>query len=169
MPRLFKTLKRHIAIQTGNIKDYFENKALKKKYPEYVKNEFDNGYYKFVWGIKSSIDFSSAAPCLYSMNDIDICYDREKKEYVLGIETAYWFDDPTAEIEYLESLLAMFIEYMLKQGYNTDEKFIFWMCQPTTSLRAKTISELYTYFKIFVHGYKSVYANGKEQENEDQI
>ena len=83
MPRLLKTLKRHIAMQTGNIKDYFENKALKKKYPEYVKNEFDNGYYKFIWGIKSSIDFSSAAPCLYSMNDIDICYDREKKEYVL--------------------------------------------------------------------------------------
>ena len=156
--KLTRVLRRY----KSSVQDWFDEQNLKRKYKDYTPSKYDNGHYKFIWGVKSDIDYSGVAPSLYSMNDIDICFDRDNQEYVLGIETAYWFEDRNGEIKYLEHLLKLFTEYMTENGYNTDERFIFWMSTPTTSLKAKTIPELYTNFKIFISGYKSVYDNGKE-------
>ena len=48
------------------------------------------------------------------MNDIDIVYDRDKKEYMLGIETAYIFrDGKEGECKYLRQLLNLFTNFRI--------------------------------------------------------
>lgn len=87
----------------------------------------------------------------------DLIYSREKKRYILGIETALWFDKKEDEIAYLTSLLDAFTKYMEANNLPTDEPYKFWMSQPSILLEGETIPEVYTNFKIFVEGYKAVY------------
>lgn len=108
---------------------------------------------KFIWGVKSWDDLSGADACLYTMNDIDITYDKKKKEYMLGIETAYLFKTHAAECEYLRDCLRAFTNYMDDNGLNKEEPFRLFMNNPCTSMVADTIEELYTNFKIFVDGF----------------
>ena len=87
------------------------------------------------------------------MNDIDIIYDKKKKEYMLGIETSYMFKTHTAECNYLCDCLNAFTKYMDDNGLNKNEPFRLFMSNPCTTMEANTIEELYTNFKIFVNGY----------------
>ena len=143
------------------ITDWKQSRELskyKRLYPDFKEeNEYDCGEYKFVWGVKSSIDMSSAPACLHTMNDIDLIYSRAKKRYILGIETALWFDKKEDEIAYLTSLLDAFTKYMRANNLPTDEPYKFWMSQPYILLEGETIPEVYTHFKIFVEGYKTVH------------
>lgn len=135
-----------------------EHGKYKRLYPDFMEeNEYDCGEYKFVWGVKSSIDMSGAPACLHTMNDIDLIYSRAKKRYILGIETALWFDKKEDEIAYLTSLLDAFTKYMRANNLPTDEPYKFWMSQPYILLEGETIPEVYTHFKIFVEGYKTVH------------
>ena len=145
------------------ITTYFYEQKLKRLYSDYNGDDAYNcGTLKFIWGVKSFDDLSSADACIYTMNDIDICYDRETKKYMLGVETAYMFDDKLTEVKYLDHLLSCFTEYMTDNGLSTEEPHFLWMSNPCTSMEAETIEELYTNFKIFVEGYKALY--GKVDE-----
>lgn len=124
-------------------------------------NERNNCELKFIWGIKSSDGFKCDAN-LYTTNDIDICYDRKTKLYMLGIETAYTFKNKYDEVQYLQELLDYFTEFMEHNNYNTNEPYDFWMCEPVILIESDSISELYTHFKIFVEGYKALYGNKME-------
>ena len=42
---------------------------------------------------------------MYTMNDIDITYDKKKNKYILGIETAYMFKSHADECDYLQDCL----------------------------------------------------------------
>ena len=95
------------------------------------------------------------------MNDIDINYSREKKRYILSIETAYWFETQEGVVEYLQSLLKHFTKFMDEQGYDKNAEYRFWMSQPSLLLEEENIPELYTNFKIFVEGYTKVYIEHK--------
>jgi hypothetical protein len=53
---------------------------------------------------------------------------------------------------------------MLDNGYDIDEPYGFWMSQPYISCAAESIPELYTMFRIFVEGYKSVYRGEKDDK-----
>ena len=128
-----------------------------------VESEFENEYYKFIWGLKSAIYITDGEPSLYTQNDIEILYNKSTRKYCIDIETAYWFDGKMGEIEYLCKLLCAFTEYMKSQGHSVDEPYIFWMSQPTSDMSASSMPELYTNFKIFVHGFQSLYATGKEE------
>ena len=132
---------------------------MKYKYPDYIEDEYNYGDLKFIWGIKSWDDLSSKDANLYTMNDIDIIYDRGKKEYMLGIETIYSFDNGNEdEIKYLESLLDKFTDYMRENEYTTTQDKMCLTCiESSEPWRAETISELYIRFKIFVNGFKSVF------------
>ena len=135
-----------------------ELSKYKRLYPDFEEeNEYDCGEYKFVWGVKSSIDMSSAPACLHTMNDIDLIYSRAKKRYILGIETALWFDKKEDEIGYLTFLLDAFTKYMKENNLPTDAPYRFWMSQPSLLFEEETIPEVYTSFKIFVEGYKAVH------------
>ena len=108
---------------------------------------------KFIWGIKSWDDLSGCDACIYTMNDIDIIYDKKKKEYMLGIETAYYFENHAAECDYLRRCLNAFTKYMDDNGLDKNKSYILFMNSPCTSMVADSIEELYTNFKIFVDGF----------------
>ena len=141
--------------------DYFLTNRAWRKEEKYIK-EMDKEYgdytletddFKFIWGIKSYDDLSCADACLYTMNDIDIIYDKKKKEYILGIETAYLFKTYNDECKYLSDCLKAFTKYMDDNGLNKNEPFRLFMNNPCTNMVANSIEELYTNFKIFVNGY----------------
>ena len=126
------------------------NKEMDEKYGDCTLETDD---IKFIWGIKSYDDLSCADACLYTMNDIDIIYDKKKKEYILGIETAYLFKTYNDECKYLSNCLKAFTKYMDDNGLNKNEPFRLFMNNPCTNMVANSIEELYTNFKIFVNGY----------------
>lgn len=160
--KIFTKLRRNFLIA---IETWKRNRTLdkcKRRYPDFKEEtEYDNGEYKFIWGFNSPDDLCQTHACLHTMNDIDIVYSREKKRYILRIETAYWFDTQECVITYLQSLLKRFTEYMDEQGYNKTAPYKFWMSQPSILLEEETIPELYTSFKIFVEGYTKVYTEHK--------
>lgn len=142
------------------IHDFRTERAWRKeeKYNEKMDKKYGNctletDDYKFIWGVKSWDDLSGADACFYTMNDVDITYDKKKKEYMLGIETAYMFKSYSAECDYLRDCLKAFTKYMDDNGLKKNEPYILFMHDPCTSMTAKTIEELYVNFKIFVDGF----------------
>jgi hypothetical protein len=134
---------------------------MRCKYPDWEDDVYNWGSLKFIWGVKSYDDLTSADACLYTMNDIDICYDRDKNEYMLGVETAYCFKDSADAIKYLERLLEKFTEFMVSHNYPTNQLYMLWMSRPIICDTAKSIPELYTNFKFFVKGYKAMCGDEK--------
>lgn len=53
------------------------NTAMNKKYGNCFLETDD---FKFIWGLKSWYDLSSSDANMFTMNDIDIIYDKQKKE-----------------------------------------------------------------------------------------
>ena len=141
--------------------DYFLTERAWRKEEKY-NDEMDKKYgdctletddIKFIWGVKSWDDLSGKDACLYTMNDIDITYYKKKKEYMLGIETAYDFKNHAAEYEYLQDCLNAFTKYMDDNGLKKNKPYMLFMSNPCTNMVAKTIEELYVNFKIFVDGF----------------
>ena len=142
-----------------NLKNNIYVKHMKRKYPDWEDDEYNCGNLKFIWGIKSYDDLSSAMPNFYTMNDIDITYNRKSGLYSLGVETAYGFDggQKQGEVKYLDYLLSEFTKFMMDNNYRIDEPYMLLMAQPCTNCFAESIPELYMHFRIFVEGYKAVY------------
>ena len=130
-----------------------ENKyceEMDKKYGDYT---LETDELKFIWGVTSWDDLSGRDANMYTMNDIDIVYDKKERKYFLGIETAYLFRDYAAECRYLKKCLDAFTQYMDEHRLNKNEHFMLFMNNPCTTMEADSIEELYTNFKIFVDGY----------------
>ena len=132
-----------------------ESKYLEKMDDKYGNYALETDDYKFIWGVKSWGDLSGADACMFTMNDIDIIYDKQKKMYMLGIETAYMFDSYEVECDYLKDCLNAFTKYMDDNKLRKDKPYRLFMSNPCTSMAAETIEDLYTNFKIFVNGYCS--------------
>ena len=125
-------------------------KEINKKYGDCSLETDDM---KFIWGIKSWDCLSPSDANLNTMNDIDITYDKEKKEYMLGVETAYIFKSYADECQYLQDCLKAFTKYMDDNGLNKNEPYRLFMNNLCTNMTAETIEELYVNFKIFVDGF----------------
>jgi len=154
-----------LKIQYGwiyHIKDYFVAREYKRKYPDYEDNSYNCGSLQHIWGVCSG-DYLGSECHLYSMNDIDITYDRDTKLYSLGIETIYIFQGNSKENEcrYLKGLLNKFTEYMDNNNLQKDFDIRLSLRSFGLKMEAETIGELYINFKIYVEGYCKVY----EQEN----
>lgn len=130
-----------------------ENKYLEKMDKKYGNFALETDDIKFIWGVKSWDDLSGADACLHTMNDIDLTYDKKKKEYMLGIETAYMFKTHAAECDYLRKCLDAFTKYMDDNGLEKNTPYMLFMSNPCTSMVAESIEELYVDFKIFVDGF----------------
>lgn len=130
-----------------------ENKYLEEMDKKYGNCALETDDYKFIWGVKSWDDLSGHDVSMYTMNDIDITYDKKNMVYILGIETAYIFETYEGECEYLKDCLNAFTKYMDDNGLSKNEPYMLWMSNPCTSMTTKTIEELYTNFKIFVDGF----------------
>lgn len=127
-----------------------------------MTDEYNCDGLKFIWGIKSWDDLTGADANMWTMNDIEIDYDRDTKEYALSIETVYSFESGKfGEAEYLDRLLSEFTKFMQQNDYNMNEPYNFWAMASIDTWRAKSIPELYTQFRVFVEGYKVVYGQNK--------
>ena len=129
---------------------YFEE--MDKKYGDCTLETDD---LKFIWGVKSWDDLTGHNASMYTMNYIDITYDKKNKVYMLGVETAYIFETHEAECDYLKDCLNAFTKYMDDNELRKDKPYRLFMSNPCTSMTAETIEDLYTNFKIFVNGYCS--------------
>lgn len=123
---------------------------MEDKHDEYLLETDD---IKFIWGVKSFDNLSGSDANLYTMNDIDIVYDKKNSEYMLGVETAYLFDSFEAECNYLVDCLNVFTKYMDDNGLEKNRPYNLFFRDPCTPTTAKSIEELYTSFKIFVDGF----------------
>lgn len=130
-----------------------EEKYAKQMDKKYGDCSLENDDMKFIWGVKSWDDLAGKDACLYTMNDIDIVYDKQKKEYMLGIETAYMFKSYLDECKYLQKCLIAFTKYIDDNGLDKNRPYILFMNNLGTSMVAKSIEDLYTNFKIFVDGF----------------
>lgn len=140
---------------------YCDNKANKKylkQYSDYEVNNHNLGSMKFIWGITSWDNLSGTDANLYTMNDIDIIYDRDTKKYGLSVETIYMFegDRKQEECKYLVRLLGAFTKFMDDNGYDKNYDLCLCCVEPVINNKAYSIEELYINFKIFVEGYCKV-------------
>ena len=130
-----------------------EEKYAEEMDEKYGDHSLEDDDMKFIWGVKSWDDLSGCGACIYTMNDIDIIYDKKKNEYMLGIETAYLFKSQVDECDYLRNCLNAFTKYMDDNGLDKNKPYMLFMNNPCTSMVADSIEELYTNFKIFVDGF----------------
>ena len=157
-----------IKIKIEELIQALKNIRLKRLYPDYVDDEYNIDELKFIWGVKSYDDLTRNDNAnFHSMNDIEIVYDRKEKEYMLGIEEMFYFEDKQAEINYLKELLNQFTMYMEENNLELEpssldvDGFRF-VCNSV--MRAKTIEQLYTHFKIWVVGYCEVFGGNVDGE-----
>lgn len=153
---MFKKLCWEILFRYKNAQQKRLIRVYKKKYPDYIDDEYNCDNLKFIWGIKSYDDMSSSDANMWTMNDIDIYYDRDTKQYSLGVETIYMFDDTQAEYAYYNSLLESFTKYMKENGLDTERNYCTFCSGLDLSLKADSIEELYARFKIAVTGLCAV-------------
>lgn len=130
-----------------------ESRYLEEMDKKYGDCTLETDDFKFIWGIKSWDDLTGHDASMYTMNDIDITYDKENKVYMLSVETAYMFETHEAECDYLKDCLNAFTKYMDDNKLRKDKSYRLFMSNPCTSMKAETIEELYTNFKIFVDGF----------------
>jgi len=157
--QFIENIKLEIYCKTYNIKNYLQVRKYKRLYPDYVDDEYNCGSLKFIWGIKSWDDLTGKDASLFTMNDIDIIYDRDSKLYMLGIETIYTFKENKKENEckYLRRLLETFTKYMNDNNYSKNYDVCIYAFGSSTKNSAESIEKLYFNFKVFVEGYCKVY------------
>ena len=148
-----------------NVIDKIASEILWKRTDKYYKdfNEdcTENNDMKFIFGVMSWDDLSSATePNLLTMNDFDLIYLKDEKKYILGIETAYKFKDKQSEKEYLQELLNKFTKWMQDNGFNTDSSLnsygdMFEVFSGGININSHfdTIEDAYRTFKLLVNGY----------------
>ena len=152
-------MKKKIKMLFPAVQSQLNKCRLRLQHSDCEDNEYNCGNLQFVWGVKSPDGISAQEATFYTMNDLDIIYDCESNEYLLGIETIYSFaEDSKGEIKYLENLLERFTEFMEENRYiSTEDKLCLYRIESGEPWRAETILDLYIRFKVFVNGYKSVF------------
>ena len=124
-------------------------------------------YYDFVFGIVAQDNMSGSTEAnLYTLNDLELVYNKKDNTYHLSIETIYQFSQgKKGEISYLKRLLKQFEDWMKLNNYNINYDIklyeIFTKGKNITS-DFVSVEEAFSYFKILVNGY----CNSDSQEVE---
>lgn len=137
-------------------------KQCRKLYPDWRDDEFNCGVLKYIWGVDLSCP--SKQTSFYDLTDMDIMYNRETNKYLLSVDCNTSPIDKGVCAKYLEDLLSAFNKFMKTQDpfINIDIELSDLIIGDIT--QADTLEELYLKFRIFVEGYKRVYAK-KSQKN----
>lgn len=106
----------------------------------------------FIWGVRSKDDIMSCETNFYTMNDIDLTYDKKTNLFELGIETAYGFRSVMERNNYLFNLLKKFENFMKSKGFIIDECYNFWFSDCTIPLASSSLPQLLAQFRVFVKG-----------------
>ena len=135
-----------------------EKKRCQKLYADWKDDEYNCGPLKYIWGIKSYDDLTLSEPNFYTLNDLDIYYNRDNKLYMLDLETIYSFETVADRINYLNRLLDTFREYMStnKLFESNYDPFFLYVYNYGKMFEAESLTELYYKFKIFVTGYSNL-------------
>lgn len=128
------------------------------KFRKHIDTPTQIGSYKFIWGIKSRDDLTESEPNLYTMNDLDVCYDEATNVYTLGIETIYQFENRAAKDRYLATLLTGFYDYLVcNRLFDVSfDPINLYVYNDGKLFEAPTLTELYYKFKLFVNGFMSI-------------
>lgn len=111
---------------------------------------------EFVWGILSGDALGNEAS-LYSLNDLDITYDKNEKKYYLSVETIYHFKDERAESLYIQDLYEQFTQYMYDCNLSVNKEItLFNVFTDGIEFEAYDLETLYAQFKFLVKGYISM-------------
>ncbi len=135
---------------TYGIAEKKELRKFSKKYPSY-KKLYEEG--KVLGGLEQVISFDGNN---IHGSDFDICYDLEKKIYMLSLETAFIGpigSERSWEVPYLKDALKKFTEYMKENNLNTQIRPMLFMSQLNLKMVAESVEELYSNFRVFVYGF----------------
>ena len=136
-----------------------EKKRCQKLYADWKDDEYNCGTLKYIWGIKSYDDLSETNKAnFYTLNDLDIYFNRDNKLYMLSLETIYSFETVADRINYLNRLLDTFREYMVTNDLfdSNYDPFFLYRYNDGNIFAGNSITELYYKFKIFVTGYSNL-------------
>lgn len=158
-----------IILDSNNIL-YHKDGLTYKNYLELLEEDFEKSSEDniFIWGIKSPDDLSNNEESNEStMNDIEIFYNKNTKQYSLDIEEIYEFEDgEKGRINYISNLIDKFREYLIKEkniseeDLNSYENFSSIKYYPTYTLKdictleAPTLLDLYLKFKFNLEVYE---------------
>lgn len=143
------------------IYDWYLDKQFDKEMKAYKDDyisEYETQDMLFVWGVLSCDNLSSNKPNLYTMNDLDLIYHKDKKQYSLSVETIYLFQE-NAQYGYIKSLLDEFTNWMNENNYDTNKEFaLFEIFTDGINIKTKfdSIEEAYAAFKMMVNGFCSL-------------
>lgn len=147
----------------NKIREWRYRRKYKKLYPDWEDNEYNINEFKFIWGVRSGDDLSSFKGVnFYTMNDLDLYYDRKREVYMLDIERAYVFDNAEAEVKYLRGLREHLKKYLFNQGVWLDYKprlYGVYLGAKKSFCEASTLEELYWQFDTFVKGFEGANSN----------
>ena len=121
------------------------------------KNLYENDKWIFIWGVKAEDDLHFGDSNLFTLNDIEIFFNKNEKKYYLGVETVYLFNNTIDQCFYFENLLKKFEEYMIKnsKSLTSNYKYIEEIEKNKyPQFIANDISELFEIFKIYVQNQK---------------
>ena len=135
--------------------DILNGKWCQHQIEKWYKTTEDN--LEFIWGLKSDDDLTNNEASLYTMNDIDIIYDKKERTYRFGIETIYCFEKGLeGEKEYIQKLFNKFTEWMIQQNYNINRELnIYQVFTEGVNINThfESIEDSYTTFKYMVKGF----------------
>jgi flagellin-specific chaperone FliS len=155
------------------IYDYILNKQFERqlKFEEDRFNKYgdcEDEKIKLIFGTLSYDEMvRQYGATLYTMNDLDIIYDKESKKYSASVEAIYQWDDKSGIFKYLQSLLSQFTKYMIDNNLDTTYKIVFYDIfygNITIDCVADTIEECYAKFKFMVEGYCKMWDEKESEE-----
>ena len=123
---------------------------------------------KLIFGIKSYDDLCECDVNLYTMNDLDVIYDKNTKKYSASVEAIYQFDSIEGQVRYLNQLLHEFTKYMTDNNLNTNYQISFYDIfygHIAIDCVADSIEECYSRFKFIVEGFDRMNGDRRSKEN----
>ena len=129
-------------------------KEIKKEEKEYI-SEYETTTMKHIFGVVAYDDLTSNHANLYTMNDLDLTYLKDKKKYILGVETIYMFKNKNGDKEYMKQLLDIFTKWMIDNNYKINSPCLWEVFTYGWNINTEfdTIEDAYAMFKLLVGGY----------------
>ena len=129
-------------------------KEIKKEEKEYI-SEYETTTMKHIFGVVSYDDLTSNHANLYTMNDLDLTYLKDKKKYILGVETIYMFKNKNGDKVYMKQLLDIFTKWMINNNYEIKSPCLWEVFTDGWNINTEfeTIEDAYAVFKLLVEGY----------------
>ncbi len=136
------------------ILDLQYKKEIKKEEKEYI-SEYETTTMKHIFGVVAYDDLTSNHANLYTMNDLDLTYLKDKKKYILGVETIYMFKNKNGDKEYMKQLLDIFTKWMIDNNYKINSPCLWEVFTDGWNINTEfdTIEDAYAMFKLLVGGY----------------